>query len=510
MTAASAVVRTTADFAAWAASHARGVTYAGPDPHYGIGLEGVLPGYGIVCFDDTPAATVLRGAGVAVFCPGAAEPIPTDVAAAGREDADALPALGAAPDRDPSSEPRGTPALMARADVRRWLAARAAGLDGPLPLLVFKPSHRLEALSAAAGWRLLAAPAALARRFENKAAFRALADELGLAQPPGRIVERADMRYGALAAALGPRLVVQAPYGYAGMQSHVVADDDALAAALAGSRSPTWRVAALVDGLPLSVNACATARGVAVGAPFLQLTGLPAVTPYPLGSCGQDWSVMAALDVDVDGVADIARRLGVAMAAAGFRGVFGVDVVQARDGRLLAIEVNPRLIASIALYTQLELADGRLPLLARHLLAHLDPEADQAPLDAGAGPLAGGQVVAHHVGGAPFRAAQGVAAGIWRVPSAPPPPRPVIRPAVRIDGVGAGEALVLPPAPGRDVAFGQAYARLQFAGRGPARPDGALDAGVDALLRRVAEVVGVTGGSGAGRDTGRAGRRTGR
>lgn len=469
-------VRTPDDFRAWAERRARGLTYAGPDPHYGIGLEGHVADYGIACFDETPAAALLRAAGVEVWCPPDAP----------EADGDGGGEAG--------GEPRGAPALVALPPVRDWLRSRAARFGSPLPVLVFKPSYRLEQAGARDGWRPLAAPAALARRFENKAHFRALADALGIAQPPGRIVARDGMAYGPLAEAFGPRLVVQAPYGYAGMQTHLVADDAGLAAALAASRSPEWRVAGFVDGTPLSVNACVTARGVAVGAPFLQLTGLPDVTPFALGSCGQDWAIVPALGIDVDGVADLARRLGGALAAAGFRGVFGVDAVQDGAGRLLAIEVNARLVASIALYTQLELADGRLPLLARHVLAHLDPDADAAPLDAGAAPLAGGQVVAHHVGRAPFVVAAGVATGAW--PLGAPPTGPAarvpaaVRPAVRVDALAPGEALVLMPAPGRTLATGAAFARLQFAGRGPAAADGTLVPDAAALLGAVARAAG--------------------
>ncbi|MFN8424579.1 MAG: hypothetical protein U0470_14785 [Anaerolineae bacterium] len=53
------------------------------------------------------------------------------------------------------------------------------------------------------------------------------------------------------------------------------------------------------------------ARGVAVGAPFLQLTGLPEATPLlPLGSCGQDWAITTRLDADWAGVRRMADVIG--------------------------------------------------------------------------------------------------------------------------------------------------------------------------------------------------------
>lgn len=479
-------VRTAADLEGWAARAARAVTFAGPDPHYGIGLDRVLPDFGILCFDETPAAALLRDAAVDVLALGASSH--DDGRGHGDDAADNDHATAA------RGDPRGTPALIRTPRALTWLRDRSLRNGGSLPLLVFKPSHQLEQIARVEGWQLLCASAALARRWENKVAFRRIADSLGLLQPPGYVVARAAMNYDVLAGDLGPTLVVQAPYGYAGMQSHVVTSSSELAHALASARSPEWRVTGLVAGTPLSVNACVTARGVAVGAPFLQLTGLERITPYRLGSCGQDWAIMAHLDVATPALTDAARTIGRALAADGFLGVYGVDFVQGVDGRVYVIEVNARLIASIALCTQLELADGCLPLLARHLIAHLDPDADQAPLDANEAPLRGGQVVLHNVGHAPFVVADDVRTGAWPVRGRAVSAGGVgpARPTVRTDGLSSDEVLVLMPAPGRSIEHGGAHARLLRRERGVAEQDGSLSDDICALVRTVGGAVGAT------------------
>lgn len=468
-TPAAGRVRTLADVAGWSARRAPHVTFAGPDPHYGIGLEGHLKGYGIACLDATPAVGLLERDGIPVLAVG-----------------------------DGDADGHSTTGLLESPRALDWLRARAARGSSPLPLLVFKTSHRLESLCDREGWRLLCAPAALGRRWENKIAFRQRADALGLRQPPGGVVERQDMDYDALAAAYGPRLVVQAPYGYAGMQSHLVDGRAATDAALAGARSPSWRVTRYVEGLPLSVNACVTARGVAVGAPFLQLTGLPEATPFPLGSCGQDWAITSRLDADWAGVRRMADVIGGALARDGYRGVFGVDAVQGADGELYAIEVNPRLIASIALFTQLEIAAGRLPLLARHVIAHLDPDADEAPLDLHHEPLPGAQIVLHNVGPAPFVVRADVESGAWPLPAddRSPAERAAAAswPAYRVDRVPDGAALALMPAPGRTVAPGAAHARVQLRGRGAATLSGGLTAEAAAVVDGVRDAVGAPRG----------------
>ncbi len=448
-------VRAPEAFAAWAAEHARGLTFAGPDPHYGIGLERLVPGYRIASAYPAPALDILGAQGVEVFAlaepdPARARDLRADAAAGAR----GLRELGTA---DLLADPGA--AAFIDGPQRAGASMGAPRLPG---LLVFKTSHAIESLCRRRGWPLLCAPAGVSRRWENKVTFRALADALGLRQPPGLGLDLAGATYAGVAEILGPCFVLQAAHGYSGARTYLVADADAFDAAVRALRAPTVRATAYILGTPLTLNACVTARGVAVGAPFVQITGDPRLTRYPLGACGNDWVAGTVLDLDPAPFVDVARRVGGALAGEGYRGVFGLDFVREPDGRLMVIEVNPRLVASIALYTQLELAAGRLPLLARHVLAFVDPEADRAPLDLHLAPVAGAQVILHHVGGAPGTVSGHFTTGVHRLASAMGG-LDFARPAVRVDALAdSEEMLVLAPAPGRRIEPGQAWARIQL------------------------------------------------
>lgn len=438
------------------------LAFAGPDPHYALGLDLLAPAVRIACAEETPACAVLRDRGVAVWTPPEGE--------LGRT-ADALPAPG---DSDP------TPADDARRSALAVLEdPRAAAFvgDAGVAVVAFKTSHALERMAADHGWRLLAAPAALGRRWENKVAFRELAAAAGVPQPDGLALDLADADYATLAARLGPTLVLQAAHGYAGNRTLRIASASDLRAAQASLRARRVRVAAWVEGVPMTLNACATARGIAVGAPFEQVTGLPALTPYPLGSCGQRWVDRVRGEA---AMVAIAQRLGDALIAAGYRGFFGVDFVVTADGAAYAIEVNPRLVASVAAYTQLELLAGRLPLLARHLVAWLEPEADCASLDAHRRPLTGGQLVLHNVTGGAARLESALAAGIYRL--ADGGALTFLRPGCHLADVRADdEALLLPASTSLPIPAAAAWARVQ-AGVPLTSPGGALLPGAEVLV----------------------------
>lgn len=426
-------IRTAEDFRAWAATGAAGLSFAGPDPHHAIGLDQLVPGYRVLSVDAPPALEVLARDGVGSYAVDAVATRPGTVA-------------------------RSVQALLADPGAGAFLDERA-----DVRLVVFKSNAVVEALCRERGWTLLAGPASVARRWENKIAFRALAAELGLRQPPGAVVDLAANDYGDIAADLGPRFVLQAPHGYSGSRTHQVVDAASFAEALAALGPRPARATTYLPGLALTLNACVTLRGVAVSAPFVQVTGVPELTRYPLGSCGNDWSAAQALDLDPTGFRQMAEAIGAALATQGYRGVFGVDFVLGEDGQPYLIEVNPRLVASIALYTQLELAAGRLPLLARHVLAFLASDLDDAPLDLHQAPVDGAQVILHNLDDSARAVTAALPCGV--VGEGPAAAGALLgQPAAQVAATGAGQLLRLTPGQGREVGSGQELARLQARG----------------------------------------------
>lgn len=462
-------VRTIDDFAAWAAVHARGLAFAGPDPHYAIGLENLVPGYRVASLTAPPALGILAAQGIDVF------------ALADTADADA----------DVDAEP-STVTLLSDPATAAFIDAgpHRTGSTGAPRLMIFKSSHALEVLCRERGWDLLCAPAIVARRWENKITFRELAGDLGLPQPPGLAIDDlAEATYAAVAGRLGPRFVLQAAHGFSGARTFLATDAETFDVAVRAIRARRARATAFVDGVPLTLNACVTSRGVAVGAPCVQITGDSRLTRYPLGSCGNDWTAAREIDLDPAPFVDIARPVGEALAREGYGGVFGLDFVRGEDGRLWVIEVNSRLVASIALFTQLELAAGRLPLLARHVMAFVDPEADDAPLDVHLEPVDGSQVILHNVSDEARRIERQADTGVYRIDPASGS-LSYSRPAVRVEAAhGPGEMLVLAPQAGRVVGAGQAWGRIQMRGRA-VDGDGRL---LPALVAAIADVARAAG-----------------
>lgn len=407
-----------------AALGARRVAWIAPDLGRTLGLARLLPEPLVVCQDAQGAAP-----------PG------IDVVEVGGGD----------------DELRGSLAVLS--DPRAVAALRD---HGTTDLALFKVNARLVARAAELGLRVLAGPPAVAQRFEHKLHFTRLLAELGLPAPVTRLFEGRLPPWADMARDLGEALVVQAARGHSGQGTHLVRSEaawEALRASLSGAR-----VSPLLAGTPLTVNGCATDAGAAIGRPYAQLTGIPGATPHPLGACG---NAFEGDRFDVPELRHAAARVGEALAAAGYRGIYGIDAVLSPAGDVHVIEVNPRMISGSSLEALLQAAAGALPPAAAHVLALCG--AATPPTLEGA-PVTGGQVVLYSEAPEPRAVASSPGAGRFRLAG---DALECVDGALDPTACAPDEVVLLPRSAGRVVPPAGEVARIQTPRRllDPDRPD---------------------------------------
>ncbi|MFN2462314.1 MAG: ATP-grasp domain-containing protein [Candidatus Dormibacteria bacterium] len=394
------------------------------------GLHRALPETALVCISATEAADVLRDRGTEVFC--LAEQIGAD-ATSGMSSLELL--------QHPAT------------------AAFFAHL-GPTAVLSFKPSERIAAAVDGLGGSLLASPAGGARAYENKLAFVAAAERAGVPRPFWE-VRQLPSTYAQLTAEFGPTFVVQGARGNAGQRTWPVSSQAEFDAIPANEKSARVRVAEYVKGTPF------TASGVAFSAPGTglmrerlpagvepcrQVTGVDWLTPEALGSCGNAWGADELVPYHPE-VARCVRALGADLAANNYRGIFGVDFILAEDGPVV-IEVNPRMVASLPLATELEVEAGRAPLLLLHMLELLD--ADLADLGDDAADAVGmaTQVILHRLPGDSEALPRG---GVYQLVRGVPT---WVRPGATLQDIDNDELLLVTRRAGEPVTARKEFARI--------------------------------------------------
>ncbi|MDQ6748461.1 MAG: ATP-grasp domain-containing protein, partial [Candidatus Dormibacteraeota bacterium] len=188
--------------------------------------------------------------------------------------------------------------------------------------------------------------------------------------------------------------------------------------------------------------------------PCRQVTGVDWLTPEPLGSCGNAWGD-GRLVPHLEEVNRCVRALGADLASNNYRGLYGVDFVLAEDGPLV-IEVNPRMVASIPVATELEVEAGRAPLVLLHLLELLGAELSELDGDQGDGVLGeASQVIVHRLEGDTDMRPRG---GIYLASAGAVT---YIRPGATLEDLtGADEVLLLARRTGEPVSDRKEFARI--------------------------------------------------
>jgi len=285
--------------------------------------------------------------------------------------------------------------------------------EEPTDLLMFKPRTRLEVAAEALGAKLLLPGSGLSGRIENKLNLTEIAGAAGVAIPRQQRVKIA----GPFADLLPdwPRpLVLQSPRGFSGKRTFCVATDADWAELNAELGGRPAKASEYIDGIPATVNAVVDAGGRTVcTSAIVQVTGLPTFTPFPLGSCGNDFTWRVGPDPSEALAAD-ADAIGRVLAERGYRGHFGLDFVVGE--RTVLIEINARLTASFALF-----AAWGPTLLDAHITATHGGRIDAGLLP----PIRGGQLLAYNLTDAPGAPLPGPAQNpltgtTWTVPVPPP------------------------------------------------------------------------------------------
>lgn len=361
------------------------IFYVTNDANHGAGPETFLPHYGIVCIDDNPLLRQMEEAGLMVF-------------SLERE-------LG-----EKNVVFRSSEELLSHEKAQAYLEAHR-----PEGLLFFKTSSAIEETCQKKGWRLLAAPTKLGRYFENKLRFQEVLERLNIPSPPGEQVDIQPELYEELSRRYG-RFVVQFAKGFGGNRTFLIEEESSFRSLAEENPGRKVRISRYMEGHTLTINACVTRHGVAIADLFYQITGLPECTAYRLGACGNDWLYPLPDETRRRAFAHT-RAVGKYMAEAGYRGIFGLDfVAENRTGEVFTIENNARLIASIPLFTRLQVERGEIPLLALHILElmgmeyELDIEQVNEKLQKR---KKGAQLILHNLEGAPAEVQGDLPSGVY-------------------------------------------------------------------------------------------------
>ncbi len=210
-------------------------------------------------------------------------------------------------------------------------------------------------------------------KHDNKLDITQLATKVGVQSVPHVIAKVRSYRMLTQLAKrhnLGQSLVIQSAYGDSGKTTFFVENEAQYRQHAQDIETEDQvKVMKKIRCLSTAMEACATASGVYIGPLMRELIGIPELTPFKGGWCGNDLT-LEAFSPDIRQQARVmAEKLGKALYKSGYRGYFEVDFLLDQDSNTLYLgEVNPRLSGISAMTNLSPFAQETVPLFFFHLM----------------------------------------------------------------------------------------------------------------------------------------------
>ncbi len=223
------------------------------------------------------------------------------------------------------------------------------------------------------GIRILSPEYRLQHYLQGKIALTEVLSQENLPMMPHCFAPIADLTYGKCRDFFSvEKLVFQHVNGASGSGTFFVSEEAAFEALKSRFPGSTiFKVAPFYPSYSYAVTGCITDRGTIWDPPAVQVIGDSAVgilSPRPAIYSGSDFFHSAFLS-ETFFQSPIPERFGRALFRKGYRGIFNIDLLA---GGTYILDLNARCPGSIRMITELELANGQIPLILYQLLHYLD------------------------------------------------------------------------------------------------------------------------------------------
>lgn len=231
-------------------------------------------------------------------------------------------------------------------------------------IVPFKPSAKIEFICHQKNWICAATPHRLNRFLEDKNQFLLFCQKNHLPTLPSVVDNFNQENFAKYQHQFQTNnLVIQAHFGWAGKSTFSAQNWSDIK----DSISPNVKVkfSPFIAGYSLLNNCCLTPSGLIQSPPALQYTGLKPFTQNPFTTVGRQWPCLAPPEIQTK-LKEITSAFANLIQPLSYTGFFGLDFLVSA-GQIYLLECNPRLTASFAFYTQIEINQSLNPLFLFHL-----------------------------------------------------------------------------------------------------------------------------------------------
>lgn len=242
-------------------------------------------------------------------------------------------------------------------------------------IIPFKASAKIENICQKNQWLNASNQSQITRLLEDKIKFYELCQKNNIFLIPSFIAPFTHKNFLKAQKLFGQKIVTQTHFGWAGNSTHLAINYADINSRIADKI--LTKFSPYKEGYSLLNNCCLTRQGLLQSPPALQYTGLKSLTHNPFATVGRQWPSLAPTDIieKINQITtDFSEKI---LKPLNYRGFFGLDFLVS-GSQVFLLECNPRLTASFAFYTQMELKNNITPLFYYHLaeFINLDYEID--------------------------------------------------------------------------------------------------------------------------------------
>ncbi len=210
-------------------------------------------------------------------------------------------------------------------------------------ILVFKNTTSIESICQKNNWKLLNPPSTLANSIEEKISQITWLGSLAKFLPPHQVQTCSKLEW------KNKKFILQFNFAHTGNGTFLIDSAESLEKIKNQFPERPVRVLTYIEGPTFTNNNVVWGKKVLSGPLNYQITGLSPFTNRPFATIGNDWQIPNKIltKEQKKNYYTLATKVGEKLAASGWKGLFGIDVVvDEKTGKIYLIEVNARQPAS--------------------------------------------------------------------------------------------------------------------------------------------------------------------
>lgn len=264
---------------------------------------------------------------------------------------------------------KNTGRLISHPKVIEFIKNNSLITGNKVAIVPFKPSAKLDLVCKKNNWLNISNPTQINRTLEDKIKFTQFCTDNNLPIILSKIITLSEIEFIKTQKEFGDKLVVQTHFGWAGNSTHFATKWEDIKNKI--TIGTIIKISPYIEGYSLLNNCCLTNLGLIQSPPALQFTGLSEFTKNPFATVGRQWPCLAPSSI-LQKINDISEKFGSAISDLKYKGFFGLDFIIDKNNNVYLLECNPRLTASFAFYTDIEIHNQVTPLFFFHLLEFLN------------------------------------------------------------------------------------------------------------------------------------------